>query len=132
MMNDCQDLHNDTAAGIKTFVHFRKDFDDIFDKLNEQRKKTFHLIRSLDYPYKGRRETLFDLNAMFVVITYKLQRYAEACNYILDFKAISEKDNKEFRINPFSPVSLISCSCKIMRFDFEGCETSAAFKFDRS
>lgn len=132
MMNDCQDIHEDTVAGIKTFVHFRKDFSEIYAKLDEQRRKTFQMISSLDYSTNGRRYTLFDLNAMFVVIAYKLKRYADTCDYILDFNAISEMDKKKFRINPFSPRSFVYCSGKIIRFDPEDCEAMPVFKFGQS
>jgi hypothetical protein len=132
MMNDCQDIHKDTVAGIKTFVHFRKNFRDIFNRLDEQRRKTFQMIKSLDCSCDGRSSTLFDLNAMFIVIAYKLQRYAEACNYRLDYKAISDIEKKEFRINPFSPRSVVACFGKIMRFDIENCDTTPVFKFEQS
>ncbi|HCU19939.1 MAG: hypothetical protein A2X05_18835 [Bacteroidetes bacterium GWE2_41_25] len=132
MMNDCQDLHKDTVAGIKTFVHFSKDFSEIFNKLDEKRMKTFHLIQSLDYSYKGRKETLFDLNAMFIVISYKLQRYAENSNYSLDFKFIADMNKEDFRINPFSPAAVSACLGKILRFNFENCELTPDFKFEQA
>lgn len=132
MMNDCQDIHKDTAAGIKTFVHFRKNFGEIYAKLDDQRRKTFHLIKSLEYSYSGRRVTLFDLNAMFIVIAYKLQRYAEICNYSLDFKSIAEMEKERFRINPFSLSAVSACLGKILRFSFENFELTPDFKFEKA
>ncbi len=130
MMNDCQDIYKDTIGGIHTFVHFSKDFRDIFDKLDEQRKIVFHELKSLDYSYHGRKETLFIINAMFIVISYKLQKYAEVCNYHLDFKFIASMDKKDFRINPFSPCTIAHCSAKILRFKYETCESTPDFKFE--
>jgi hypothetical protein len=130
MMNDCQDIHKDTVAGIKTFVHFRKSFRDIFEKLDEQRRITFSLIKSLDYPDKGRSETLFDLNAMFIVISYKLRRFAESCNYKLDFKIIGEMEGEKFRINPFSVPAITGCYKKIVSFDFENFNSAPDFRFE--
>ena len=132
MMNDCQDMYKDTIAGIKTFVHFCKSFDDIFIRLNEQRIKTFRLIRSLDYPQNVIYKTLFDLNAMFIIISYKLHLYSEICDYRLDFKAIGSKDKKSFRINPFSLQSLRACSPKILPFDFNNSESTPGSKFEMS
>lgn len=129
MMNDCQDIHKDTVAGIKTFVHFRRDFGEIFSRLNEQRIKSFQLIKSLDHSYVGRSRCLFDLNAMFIVIAYKLQRYAEACNYRLDFSAIAEMNSIDFRINPFSPGAVSECFRKIQSFSFRNCESTPGFKY---
>ena len=129
MMNDCQDIHKDTVAGIKTFVHFSSDFGEIFNKLNEQRIKSFQLIGSLDYSCEGRSLCLFDLNAMFIVISYKLQRYAETCNYRLDFGAIAAMNSTDFRINPFSLRAVSECFRKILRFSFINCASSPVFKF---
>jgi hypothetical protein len=129
MMNDSQDIYRDTVSGIKTFVHFRKNFQDIIDRMNEQRIEIFKLIRSLDLPFKAIYETMFDLNAMFIVIGYKLHRYAEACNYSLDYSSISKMDKKEFRINPFSIRSVFSCTGKIIGFDPDNYETIPEFKF---
>ena len=124
MMNDCQDIHKDTVDGIRTFVHFRKNFGEIAEKLDAQRRKCFALIKSLDYPEKGLSRCLFDLNAMFVVITYKLHRYAKICGYCLDFKAIAEMNRKDFRINPFSPAAVSSCFGEIMKFEYDSVEAT--------
>lgn len=132
MMNDCQDIHKDTVDGIRTFVHFRKNFGEIAEKLDEQRRKCFALIKSLDYPRNGRKEILFNLNAMFVVITYKLHRYAKICSYRLDFKYIAEMDKKYFRINPFSPASVSACFPKILRFNYESCESVSDLNFEHA
>ena len=132
MMNDCQDIHKDTVDGIRTFVHFRNNFTEIAVKLDEQRRKCFALIKILDYPHKGRKEILFNLNAMFVVITYKLHRYAKICNYCLDFKAIAAMNRKDFRINPFSPSTVSACFMKIMRFEYDNPESGLFFRFERN
>ena len=129
MMNDCQDIYRDTVSGIRTFVHFRKDFEDIIQVLNEERIKTFRLIRSLNLHARDRYDTLFDLNAMFIVIAYKIHCYAEICNYSLDFSAISKMNKKTFRINPFSPVAIYSCTGKILRFDPDDYEYLPEFRF---
>jgi hypothetical protein len=122
MMNDCQDIYKDTKDGITTFVHFRKSFREIFDKLDEQRKITFHELKSLSCSLRGRSVTIFYFNAMFIVISYKLQKYAEACAYNLDFKTIAAMRKEDFRINPFSPGTIAACFGKILRYDFEDCE----------
>ncbi len=132
MMNDCQDIYKDTIAGIKTFVHFRKDFRDIFNSLDKQRQITFQQIGSLDLSVRNKYETLFNLNAMFIVISYKLERYAKACNYCLDFNTISNMDKKYFRINPFSPETIVSCYGRIIKFAFEKNNVTPQFKFDNS
>lgn len=129
MMNDCQDIYKDTIEGITTFVHFRKSYREIFDKLNRQRNITLREIKSLSCSYRGRSETIFYFNAMFIVISYKLQKYAEVCNYRLDFKIIAALKKKDFRINPFSPGAVAGCFGKIMRYDFEACEKTPDFKF---
>lgn len=123
MMNDCQDIHKDTVDGIRTFIHFRKNFGEIAEKLDGQRRKCFALIKSLDYPIKGLSRCLFDLNAMFIVIVYKLQRYSEICKYRLDFRAITEMNRKDFRIDPFSPATVSFCFMKIMRFEYNSVES---------
>ncbi len=69
MMNDCQDMHKDTVAGITTFIHFCRDFREILNKLNNQRVKVFRLINELSLPEHAKHRFLFDLNAMFIVIT---------------------------------------------------------------
>jgi hypothetical protein len=130
MMNDCQDLYKDTVEGIRTFVHFRKNFRDIFDNLDEQRKITFQELKSLSCSYRGRLETLFYFNAMFIVISYKLEKYAEACRYNLDFKSIAKMKKEDFRINPFSPRSVANCFPAIVRFEYETFGETPHFKFD--
>jgi hypothetical protein len=130
MMNDCQDIYKDTIEGITTFVHFRKSFSEIFDKMDEQRKITFHELKSLSCSYRGRSETIFYVNAMFIVISYKLQKYAEACCYSLDFKAIAAMRKNDFRINPFSPGAIAACFGRIMRHEFENCDKTPNFKFN--
>jgi hypothetical protein len=130
MMNDCQDIHKDTVDGIRTFVHFKNNFGEIAVRLDEQRRKCFAQIKSLDYPHKGRNEILFSLNAMFVVITYKLHRYARICGYRLDFRCIAAKDKTFFRTDPFSPASVSACFPKILRFDFESCESASDLNFE--
>ncbi len=130
MMNDCQDIYKDTIEGITTFVHFRKSFREIFDRLDEQRKIAFNELKSLSCSYRGRSETIFYVNAMFIVISYKLQKYAEICNYNLDFKFITALRKKDFRINPFSLSAIKACFGKIMRYEFETCENTPSFKFD--
>jgi hypothetical protein len=130
MMNDCQDLYKDTVEGIRTFVHFRKNFREIFDKLAEQRKIAFQELKSLSCSYRGRSETLFYFNAMFIVISYKLEKYAETCRYNLDFKSIAKMKKEDFRINPFSPRSVANCSLKIIRFEYETSGEIPHFKFD--
>jgi hypothetical protein len=132
MMNDCQDIHKDTVAGIKTFVHFRRDFGEIFSRLNEQRIKSFQLIKSLGFSGNGRSRCLFDLNAMFIVISYKLQRFAETCNYRLDFGAIAQMDGKDFSIDPFSPRAASECFWKILSFSFRNPEPAPVFKFKQA
>lgn len=129
MMNDCQDIHKDTVAGIKTFVHFSRDFGEVFNRLNEQRIKSFQFIKTLEYSHDGRRRCLFDLNTMFIVIAYKLQRYAETCNYRLDFGAIAEMNSMDFRINPFSPNTVSECFWNILRFTYKNCESTPVFKY---
>ncbi|HUX97865.1 MAG TPA: hypothetical protein VMV47_19190 [Bacteroidales bacterium] len=129
MMNDCQDLYKDTNAGIKTFIHFCVSFPDIYNRLNRQRIKTFSLIESLELPLYARYKTLFDLNAMFIMISYKLHRYAEACNYSLDFDLIAKMDRNHFRINPFSSQAVYYCTGRIVSFDPENYINVGAFKF---
>lgn len=129
MMNDCQDIYKDTVSGIRTFIHFRKDFEDIFHMLNEERIKTLRTIQSLDLPVRAKYDTMFDLNAMFIVIVYKIHRYAEICNYSLDFSSISQMDKKGFRINPFSLRAVLTCTDKILRFDPANIEAIPEFKF---
>jgi hypothetical protein len=119
MMNDCQDIYKDTVEGITTFVHFRKSYADIIDKLDEQRIKTFNEIKSLPFSYRGRSEIIFNFNAMYIVICQKLHKYAEACGNILDFKIIASMNKRDFRINPFSPETILSCFGTIIKFDFE-------------
>ncbi len=119
MMNDCQDIYKDTVEGITTFVHFRKSYNEIIDKLDEQRIKTFNEIKSLPFSYRGRSEIIFNFNAMFIVICHKLHKYAEACGNNLDFKTIASMNRRDFRINPFSPETISSCFGRIMKFDFE-------------
>jgi hypothetical protein len=118
MMNDCQDIYKDTIEGITTFVHFSKSYDEIFEKLDIQRKITFRELKSLSCSYRGCSETIFYFNAMFIVISYKLKRYAEACGYSLDFKTIAAMKKKDFRINPFSPGAIAACFGKIMRYEY--------------
>jgi len=130
MMNDCQDIYKDTMEGITTFVHFSKSFREIFDKLDEQRKITFNELKSLSCSYRGLSETIFYVNAMFIVISYKLQKYAEICGYRLDFKFIATMRKKDFRINPFSPSAIAACFDRIMRHEFETCEKSPNFKYE--
>ena len=97
MMNDCQDIYKDTVEGITTFVHFRKSYNEIIDKLDEQRIKTFNEIKSLPFSYRGRSEIIFNFNAMFIVICHKLHKYAEACGNNLDFKTIASMNKKRFQ-----------------------------------
>ncbi len=130
MMNDCQDMQKDIAAGIKTFVHFRKSFRDIFDKLNEERIRTFSTVMSLELSVERRKEFLFNLNAMFIVIAYKLSVYAGICNYSLDFGVISQSDKNKFRLNPFSFRAIVSCFGKIMDFKFEKWQQTPYFEFE--
>ncbi len=118
MMNDCQDIYKDTVEGIKTFVHFRKNFRAIFDRLDEQHSIVCQALKSVPCSSRGRLETIFNINAMFVVITYKLRRYAEACNHILDFKSISRMDPKDFRVALYSPGAIFTCFSKIIRFEY--------------
>lgn len=131
MMNDCQDIHKDTTAGIKTFVHFRKDFRDIFDKLNDNRIKVFGLIRALDLPVARRIEFIFGLNAMFIVIAYKISEYAALCNYTLDFSVIKGIDKEKFRINPFGLKAVSSCFSRIMDFKFEKWDQTPYFELEK-
>jgi hypothetical protein len=130
MMNDCQDIYKDTMEGITTFVHFKNSFREIFDKIDEQRKITFHKLKFLPCSYRGRSKTIFYINAMFIVISYKLQKYAEVCGYRLDFKTIAAMRKKDFRINPFSPSAVAACFGRIMRHEFETCDKTPNFKFD--
>ena len=131
MMNDCQDLYKDTKAGIKTFVHFCETFAGIFARLNRERIRTFTLIRSLNYPFYRGYKILFDLNAMFILISYKLHRYAQASSYSLDFESIEKMDSDLFRINPFSPRAIWKCLWRILCFDPYHYEVVKAFKFSR-
>jgi hypothetical protein len=128
MMNDCQDIYKDTKEGITTFVHFRKSFSDIFDKLNEQRKITFHELKSLSCSYRGRSEIIFYFHAMFIVISYKIQKYAEICGYNLNFNTIATMRKEDFRINPFSLCTVMSCFSKIVRYNFETCEKTPEYE----
>lgn len=119
MMNDSQDIYKDTVEGIITFVHFRKSYSEIIDRLDEQRIKTFNEIKSLPFSYQGRSEIVFNFNAMYIVICHKLHKYAELCGNNLDFKTIASMNKRDFRINPFSPETISSCFGRIMKFDFE-------------
>jgi hypothetical protein len=127
MMNDCQDLYRDTIEGVITFVHFTGSFREIFDKLDIQRITSFRELKSLSSTYNGCSEAIFYFNAMFIVISYKLRRYAETCNYHLDFKTIAGMNKKAFIINPFSPRAVAACAGKIMRYEFESCENAHEF-----
>jgi hypothetical protein len=118
MMNDCQDIYKDTVEGIKTFVHFRKSFRAIFDRLDEQREIACLALQSVPCSSRGRLESVFSINAMFVVITYKLRRYAESCNYILDFNLISGMNRSDFRVSLYSPAAIFTCFSKIIRFEY--------------
>ena len=119
MMNDCQDMHKDTVAGIKTFIHFCHDFGEILNKLNSQRVKVFRMINELSLPEQAKHRFLFDLNALFIVITYKLHRYSEVCGNKLEFDAIRQIDKVEFRVSPFSFSAFAACTGKIVYFNFE-------------
>ena len=70
------------------------------------------------------------MNAMFVVISYKLQKYAEACNYELDFKKITKMNKRDFRVNPFSFSAVAACSGKMLKFSFDTYNSTLAFKFE--
>ncbi len=129
MMNDCQDLYKDTNAGIKTFVHFCGSFQDIFNRLNMQRINAFREIDSLELKLDDRYRTIFDLNAMFIVISYKLRRYADASNYLLDFDLIAKMDKNDFRTNPFSFRAFYDCTGRILSFNPFYYENVKAFKF---
>ncbi len=129
MMNDCQDIYKDTVEGIKTFVHFRKNFRAIFDRIDEQRNIVCQALQSIPCSNRGRLETIFNLNAMFVVITYKLRRYAEACNYILDFNSISGMNRSDFRVALYSPAAIFTCFSKIIRFEYNCCRQTPTFDF---
>ena len=128
MMNDCQDMYKDTVAGVRTFVHFRKDFEDVYATLDKQRIRTFESVGNLNVAEKSKKRFLFELNAMFVVIAYKLHRYAEYCSYNLDFETIASADKNRFRINPFSLKSVFSCASKIIRFDKDIPDKPPCFK----
>jgi hypothetical protein len=130
MMNDCQDIYKDTVSGIKTYLHFCRSFTDIFNRLNEERIKTFRLIKTLDFPEDKVYKTLFDLNAMFIVISFKLESYSGICNYRLDFNAIAGMDKRSFRLNPFSLKSLWTCTPKILQFRSDSSESVQNFKFE--
>lgn len=132
MMNDCQDLHKDTVSGIRTFVHFCKSFTEIFTRMNEQRVSTFRTLMLLDLPLERKSVILFDLNAMFVVISYKLHLYARACNYELNFPTIKEMDRNSFIVKPFSLHAIRACTGKILEFDFTDPEVIQVFKFEQS
>ncbi|MBK9389899.1 MAG: hypothetical protein IPN68_06800 [Bacteroidetes bacterium] len=132
MMNDCQDIHKDTVSGIRTFVHFCNNFTEIFTRMNEQRLQAFRALMLLDLPPERKSATLFELNAMFVVISYKLHVYSRACNYTLNYPAIREMDRKLFRINPFSLRAIISCVGPILEFDSTDLEAVPDFKFEQS
>jgi hypothetical protein len=119
MMNDSQDIYKDTIDGITTFVHFRKSYSEIIDRLDEQRIKTFHEIKSLPLSYQGRLEIIFNFNAMFIVICHKLRKYVEVCGNNLDFKSIASMNKRDFRINPFSPGTISSCFGRIIKFNYE-------------
>ena len=121
MMNDCQDIYKDTVDGIKTFVHFRKSYIEIADRLNEQRIMAFNEIKSLPFSYQGRYDIIFKFNAMYIVICHKLHKYADACSNKLDFKTIASMKKKDFMINPFSPGTVYACFPGIMKFDFRTC-----------
>ena len=129
MMNDCQDLYKDTRAGIKTFVHFCDSFNDIFSRLNVQRIKTFRQIDSLELDSHARYKMIFDLNTMFIVISYKLLRYAKACNYSLDFDLIAGMERNNFIVNPFTLNTVFNCTGKILSFDPGDYENPGAFNF---
>jgi hypothetical protein len=117
MMNDCQDLYKDTVSGIKTFVHFCGNFNEILSRLEEEREKVLSLVNSLELPESSKYRFLFDINAMFIVIAHKLERYSETCNNILDFEVIGKMSAGAFRINPFSPSVITSCFGKIAGFN---------------
>lgn len=131
MMNDCQDLYKDTVAGIKTYAHFCHSFNEIFQRMNEQRIIAFNSLISLELPDSEKSAFLFDLNAMFVVISYKLHLFAVACSYNLDFNAIKTMDKKHFRINPFSPRAIAACTGRILEFDYPELDTVNVFKFEK-
>jgi hypothetical protein len=131
-MNDCQDMQKDTISGIRTFVHFCSSFTEIFTMMNEQRVSAFRSVMLLELTVERKSAILFDLNAMFVVISYKLHIYARACNYTLNYPAIREMDRKSFRINPFSPETIAACVNKILEFDYTDFESVQVFKFERS
>lgn len=115
-LNDTQDMYCDTVSGIRTFVHFCDGFDQIRSKLLDHKIKIFEIIRSLDIPESNKYKFLFDLNAMFVVISYKLNCYECICASRLDFGEISKMEKEHFRINPFSLKSIRTCSNKILDF----------------
>jgi hypothetical protein len=119
MMNDCQDMHKDTLKGITTFVHFCKSFGEIEEKLDMQRRVAFGEIKSLKLPGEGKYRTVFAFYGMYVVILYKLRRYAEGCENKLDFGEIMGMDKKKFRIDPFSVGGVRWCFGKILDFDYE-------------
>ncbi|MBI5009747.1 MAG: hypothetical protein HZB98_08905 [Bacteroidia bacterium] len=132
MMNDCQDIYKDTVSGIRTFAHFCQNFTEIFMKMNEQRIRAFSALMSPDLPAAGKSAILFELNAMFIVISYKLHLFARACSFKLDFTAIRSMDKKHFIINPFSPRSIAACSVKILEFDPADIYAVHVFKFEKS
>lgn len=132
MMNDCQDIHKDTVAGIKTFIHFCNSFTEIFTRMNEHRVSVFKAVMSLELPSERKTAFLFELNAMFVVISYKLHLYARACSYNLDFAAIKAMDRKHFRINPFSLRAIAACAGRILEFDPAESDAIHIFKLDKS
>jgi len=132
MMNDCQDIYKDTVGGIRTFVHFCESFTEIFMKMNDQRIRAFRALMSLELPSAGKSGILFELNAMFIVISYKLHLFARACSYKLDFCAIRAMDKNHFIINPFSPRSVAACTVKILDFNPADIDSIHVFKFEKS
>lgn len=101
-LNDAQDLPKDAREGVVTFVRFRQGFPDILQYIEAERRRTFHSFSTLALKRSRLRYFLFCFHAMFVLITYKLGRYARLCAGELDMQRIAVMDEKIFRANPFS------------------------------
>lgn len=116
LMNDAQDVYKDASRGITTFMAFRTNWKDAETVLEKHMAGTCKAFLESAFPRKRLYPFLFQINAMLVLIRYKLEYYSGITNNILDIKSVSAMSREDFRVRLFSFKALVYSIPRILAF----------------
>lgn len=116
LLNDTQDLHKDSRAGIRNFANVQNDLESIREQIKAQQKVAFQFVSILPYSARRKKYFLFNFHCFVVGIMAKLRHYEQLCEGVFSMERFLQLTPRQVRLSPFSWSNVRYCLPEVLKF----------------